>query len=883
VATVRKLSLAVCDVISLLTKNRKVLRMSNAWKLEHREAIMGSVPLQEKIFTFRTAVVFHLAEGSVMAEMLGASGNGIKKMSKFLHSLIPTNTTWVFPAKHLDPSPRPRFWNAVRNKYAARILHTVETKRDGSQVMHVEVFGFRGEGLLAGAYEALSQAAAGRVQSLQLPYQSSEDEATQQPPPVPPHWTGMTGGDKKAAGSDETLLKNSPTASSAGHNGTGPVIAVYKFKAKDRHASHFFSSYEKMFQRFFLRRYNVNVTCFCTTAPSSSRGNGGGGGGDDSRGKERKGKGASQEENGDGGLCMLDMRGGTAVDMHAVKHYLSHMMERLAVQQVLFEQVDAGQYQRIVQAKQLGTRAFFPPPPTPTAASAAASGRVSEGVLDPLAHGELLSLRMEPPLLHVQGSKSDREFLFPVDVVVYVCSPTASTTSGAGSGHSHSHSSKVKGLMDTLRALKHDFMLAGSGGHGDGHGEVEEGARERELEELERVRKYYYQQQQQQQDRRGDGASLLSAEPPLSGAHAEVDTYGLFGASSSLGSSAFSAPTAKRSAPFSRGHVSRQELGRAHTLTPSSSFGSLSTLGCESTLPSFFSLCASTPTSSCPSYYQSFEQCDMKEDCFGLRLPAPAVPLQEAADWRNTFDLLDLDLDLNRDLGRGGGRGGELYGERGGLEPQGRRWGAGDEEGGGEEHSLMSDDLSCFSSHSFATFMSPLTMHSAPGRSSMSSMAEEAFGGQEEGEGALARACIIEGINVLIEDRENNAGGGGGVDKRKGGMDSTCGAAGASTGSAAPAPALTPTPAPTPAPLSYTQALLTPPTRPLPTPAEAAATAAGKAPALPPPVKSSKEAVGESVYNRTVHWPHTSFRYMFLADHMKQRIQTTIKAVECKV
>jgi hypothetical protein len=63
------------------------------------------------------------------------------------------------------------------------------------------------------------------------------------------------------------------------------------------------------------------------------------GGYDSVEGGNNSGSG-SNTSNGEG-LCLLDLRGqpGSERDLHAVKHYLSHMMERLAVHQVLFDQV----------------------------------------------------------------------------------------------------------------------------------------------------------------------------------------------------------------------------------------------------------------------------------------------------------------------------------------------------------------------------------------------------------------------------------------------------------------------------------------------------------------------------------------------------------------
>lgn len=280
-----------------------------------------------------------------------------------------------------------------------------------------------------------------------------------------------------------------------------------------------------------------------------------------------------------------------------------------------------------------------------------------------------------------------------------------------------------------------------------------------------------------------------------------------------------------------------------------------------------------------------------------LRLPTAAVPLEEAGEageWRNTFSLMDmnLELDFDVDLGREDG-------DCGGRERWDfQQWEAEEE---GEDHSLLSDDLSCFSSHSFATFMSPLSMHSAsaPGRTTLSPAAyshmadieEEEEGGREvQEEGSWTRSSIIEGINVIIDDGKAEADALGG--------SSQCSQSYCQSYSQSQRGSHVALHPPHP-PLSYTEALLTPSTPSVPSTVAAGVTVSPLHPLPRPPSTHNqnsastqdgdgdrdkvKEREVESVYQRTVHWPHPSFRYMFLADHMKQRVQTTIRAVECKV
>lgn len=770
----RRLSLAVCDVISLLTKNRKVCHLSENWGAEHREAIMGSLPLQEKICSLHVAVVFHFTDGHVVVEMVSSSNSAMKKMKKFLQSLSPTNVLWEFPLKNpgLSP-PRLQFWNELRYNFAVLVSDNIESRQNGTKVMKIQAVGFKGDEFISGAYDILSQVADGREKSINLRRDNDPDENVQRQQRGAIH------------GPEEAQKKGVGTSSSYASSGPSPVIAVYKFKAKDRHASHFFSSYEKMFQRFFLKKHNVSITCFCTTEPSVSSTT-------KCTGDVPHGNRPADSKSGEGGLCMLDMRGGSPAGMNAVKHYLSHMMERLAVQQVLFEQVSSQQYERIVQAKQHGIQAFF----------GQAYG-AKEGALDPLAHGELLSLRMEPPLLHVHGAREGVSF--PVDVVVFVCSPTATSSNGG-----HQHSNKGKMLMDTFRQLKRDILA------NFGSSRQISAGKDEELKDLERVRQFYQQ--------------ALPARPCEGNSLGPVGTV---------------PGTLQKKDQEQERDWRPRNFAQSPGLMSSPSMRSMSTMG-EESMSSLFS--QSTATSSGPSYFQPVGHINAKEGTIGMKLP-PSVPFQEATEWRNTFSVLNLGLSA-RQLGSVND-GNQVWPREGGAQREGVLEMAAD-----GEHSLLSDDLSLFSPNSFPTFLSPLSMHSAGHPPPLSPLYHHVG---EEG-----RERVIEGINGIIDEEKSSFTAN---EKREKETSSLA----ASEAWSVAGPSSVPGRAATP--LSYTEALLTPSSH----------VAAVTARAPSPPMRSAKDSAAESVYQRTVHWPHPSFRYMFLADHMKQRIQTTIQAVEFKV
>jgi len=805
VVALRKLSLTVCDVMSLLTSNRKIHRFSDKWKPAHREAIIGSVALQDKIFSLRSAVVFHIMDNAVMAEIVGASCNGVKQMCKYLQSLQPIVETWSFPGETLAPEHNPQFWNSIRSKFAVRFVRGRDFSKNGLTLMKIEASGFAGESYMTGAHEALSF------------------ELGQSPMKVAVNETDH---------SNASSLNH--TSVSAFRNNVSSVeapFAVYKFKGKDRHASHFFSSYEKLFQRFFLRKYNVTISCFCTTA-ITTRGKCGDENdtGNDTHWKDGK---VSDEENGNGGLCMLDLRSPSMASIQSVKHYLSHMMEHLAIQQVLFESVSGEDYRRIVQEKQRTSLAFF-------SSGGISAANVSDAVLDPLAHDELVSLRMEPPLIQVHGSTDSREKNFPVDVVLYICSPVV--TSKTKAQHT---SNKAKHLTDSFRNLKKIMKAEKNGGNAlkANHARVTEVMKEEsrsiELEDLDRVRRYFEQEQSLVKDTANDFEAISKHDSTET---LSIKTGGVIG-STSLSLMQSSSP---RKSIEGRGvnHVSFQSQVQYASSPTHCSVSRESICGRHDNIgASIFSPSASTSTNS--SLLQSFNpQVGQNFISEEVPLTAPIAPSPTTTDWRNTVRLIDIDRDPVR-------------------EPRMRRtlW----DDGFADEDRSLSDDISCFSSHSFNPFSSPLSVPSTPGMPGRCSMSPASFSHAadvsiNDEESALGRACIIDSINVIIDEDD-----GSGSKKRDNSLENKPqylpgtdirGTAVFMQSECA-------------APLSYTEALLTPH---VPPPAEPSENQ------LP----SSQQSSQRKIYQRSVHWPHLSFKYMFLAPSMKTRIQSTIKAVDYK-
>ena len=429
----RKLSLAVCDVISLLRTYRKVLRLSNSWKPEHREAFMDSIPLLNKIRLFSTIAVFHLADNSVVVELVGASCSGIKKMKAFLYALHPRFASWSFFVKSVDQILPSNFWIMLNHHFGVFTTYDVECKNDGMKFLKVNAHGFDDSHLLADAHKLISRAAEGDMEPFGQ-RNSCELHACE---------TGVQGqchGKKYENNRPEMVdrkfsSKNNSLTSRVERCTSNPVISVFKFNPKDRYASHLFSCYEDVFKRFFLRKYDVVVNCFCNTLSSSCKTE------NTSHSKllaESSSNADREQENDYGRLCMLDLRGKTSSAVNSVKYYLSHMSERLSVQRISFKSVSEIQYQKIVRAKQYGTGSFISND-RPSSNSA---------TVDPLEHVQLLSLLIEPPLFQLSGNRKYQN-AFPIDVTVVVCSPHASIK----------NKPKFESLVESFYALKRAMLL----------------------------------------------------------------------------------------------------------------------------------------------------------------------------------------------------------------------------------------------------------------------------------------------------------------------------------------------------------------------------------------------------------------------------------------
>ena len=769
----------MCDVISLLISNRKVHRCSEKWKSEHRDAINDSYPLQEKTLHLRASAVFHFLNGFVAAEIVGATAQGVKKMGKYLHSLQPSNTTWIFPAvKDVARANRHRFWSDVQHKYATKVSSCSELTRNGEQVMKVEVCSFTGGNYLRGAYDALSLA-------------FGPAQATFQ-------------GTSKADQSLPEMRSLHSKADFLGPSSTGfgnPYFAMYKFQEKDRHASHFFSSYEQLFKRFFLRKFGVTVTCFCTTSRSVC---GSISGDIDTDDKELQWKLLKDDNSGEGGLCILDLRCHSEANIRSVKYYLSHMMEHLAVQHVIFEGVSSENYQRIVDVKQRCISAFL----SPIGDGSSCTSKVTDNISGPLTNYDLVSLRMNPPLLHVQGALYYRHF--PVDVVVYICSPT--TPSHKRWRHTLS---KAKQFADSFRTLKRAFQRERESGvevrarHVRVDEVIEDERRNVDIEDFARVRNKYTSERNKSDYQCDVVKTSYMANPQASSEAIEV---GLTSPLPGLFTLHMEDNENKIEDRFC-------SLPKSFCSKPGMTCPMVNGVEVDDLNPSL-------PTTSMATRSLNFEQLDalsvdgVLEGC----LSTPTAP-QEVPEWRDTVRICDMTHTLSQ---------------------QGNQrnimW---ENTVNTESHCLISENFN--STHSLDAFVAPRSASSGIERCVMSPAGYDHVADCASlGDDISGHASIIDGINVIIDSEDgyeptNNMQKAVKsprvcIDERNSKF--------ISRGGCEP-------------PLSYSEALLAP--------------------------SSLRLTKKTDVYQRKVQWPHLSFKYMFLAPHMKQRIQSKIKAVEFKV
>jgi hypothetical protein len=208
-------------LLAKLASNRKVLRL-HGWKAPHREAMMGSIPLNTMSQSYRTTVVFHVTDGHIVAEMMSTTDHGILRMSEYLKSLQPVESKWKFDHQFLIPEPRIRFWNSIRNKYAVMFEKNVI-----KGVLEVQAWGFGS--LLQDAHTELQSAALGK--------------------PLPP-----------------TTIVSAPKTEMISHL---PVdsFQVAEYRMQDIEAGYFYKCYEEMFQSYLRHCHHVLVIA----APASSQ------------------------------------------------------------------------------------------------------------------------------------------------------------------------------------------------------------------------------------------------------------------------------------------------------------------------------------------------------------------------------------------------------------------------------------------------------------------------------------------------------------------------------------------------------------------------------------------------------------------------------------
>jgi hypothetical protein len=202
------------NLLAKLASNRKVLRL-HGWKAPHREAMMGSNPLNTISQTYRTTVVFHVTDGHIVAEMMSTTEQGILRMSEYLKALQPVEAKWKFDPQFLIPEPRIRFWNSIRNKYAVMFeKHLIKG------VLEVLAWGFGT--LLQDSHAELQSAALGR--------------------PIPPSTI-------LSAPKADTIIAHAPPES----------FQIAEYEMQDLEAVYFFKSYEEMFQSYLRQNHHVLV------------------------------------------------------------------------------------------------------------------------------------------------------------------------------------------------------------------------------------------------------------------------------------------------------------------------------------------------------------------------------------------------------------------------------------------------------------------------------------------------------------------------------------------------------------------------------------------------------------------------------------------------
>jgi hypothetical protein len=237
------------QLLSRMNASRRVLRM-HGWKSQHREALMGSIPLNLMAQKCRASVVFHSTDGYIVSEMMALSEESIDQMAGYLKNLRPVEASWTFDSRHLVPEPKIRFWNAIRNRFGVMF-----EKKQRKNKLEVSAWGF-GE-LLDEAYEDVLAASQGNPVSYPTGSNSSASTAA----------VTFSGGGNS---SRVPLLLPAPPASPAPPSSTpAPGIFSRRFVFQDPEAAAFFFSFEEMFAQFLKHTFNALVSA---AAGESSKG-----------------------------------------------------------------------------------------------------------------------------------------------------------------------------------------------------------------------------------------------------------------------------------------------------------------------------------------------------------------------------------------------------------------------------------------------------------------------------------------------------------------------------------------------------------------------------------------------------------------------------------
>lgn len=371
---VRDKAQQVEHMMALMNASRRVLRM-HGWKSQHREALMGSVPLNQMMQRCRATVVFHSTDGYIVSEMMALSDEAIDMMANYLKALEPGEATWSFPHKHLVPEPRVRFWNSIRNRYG--VMFEKKQKRDR---LEVSAWGFGT--LINDAYHDIRAASMGNPvvyattgggvsSKVSVSSQSSATAPTKKSPPAPPapRESLML---SSAAPAYVPLLMPPPSSTSAarregkisapvsrhGPPAVAPFMAssggihVISYCFLDKEAAQFYCTYEDMFQRYLKHRFHVlaailptssaSIATAIATIPEEDEESGTALFGSDIGGKGMSACASAAED-----CVVLDVRG-KEENLNAAQAYLNDLSSQLNCYEIEFPSVNRRLYQEVV-------------------------------------------------------------------------------------------------------------------------------------------------------------------------------------------------------------------------------------------------------------------------------------------------------------------------------------------------------------------------------------------------------------------------------------------------------------------------------------------------------------------------------------------------------